>query len=147
MLAIAISVVTGMRESRPIEPPFAARIDTVEVEGRILLLHAFTLETSEECLKAEKAEAAESEMSVRVRATLRDICPTRERTLLEKWLEEIWPRFHLGHGGGVPMSVTLDRPLGHRKVIDEEGREVRVCPIVGTRVKTMRRCLMSRNPL
>jgi hypothetical protein len=34
VLAVAISIAAGIRESRPTEPPFTGWIDTVEVEGR-----------------------------------------------------------------------------------------------------------------
>ncbi|MFE3449284.1 hypothetical protein ACFXJ8_10145 [Nonomuraea sp. NPDC059194] len=141
VLAVAISMAAGIRESRPTEPPFTGWIDTVEVEGRALILHAVSGMTSTDCLKADEAEAAEFETSVRVRVVLRDVCPRRERTLLEKWRDELWPRAYIGTGGVVFVPVTLDRPLGRRKVVDEAGREIRVCPIMGSRLKTMQQCL------
>ncbi|MEV1174704.1 hypothetical protein [Nonomuraea sp. NPDC049784] len=141
VLAVAISMATSIRESRPPEPPFNGSIDKVEVEGRTLILHAFGMSPTE-CLKADEAVAAESETSVRVRVVLRDVCPRRERTLLEKWRDELWPRSYIGGRGGVVfVPVTLDRPLGRRKVLDEAGHEIRVCPITGSRLKTMRQCL------
>ncbi|MEV4364108.1 hypothetical protein [Nonomuraea sp. NPDC049625] len=141
VLAVAISMAASIRESQPAEPPFNGLIDTVEVEGRALILHAFSMKPTE-CLKADEAEASELETSVRVRVVLRDVCPRRERTLVEKWRDELWPRSYIGGRGGVVfVPVTLDRPLGRRKVLDEAGREIRVCPITGSRLKTMRQCL------
>ncbi|MEU7900521.1 hypothetical protein AB0B45_47790 [Nonomuraea sp. NPDC049152] len=105
------------------------------------LENAFNEKTPTKCLKADEAEATESETSVRVRVVLRDVCPRRERTLLEKWREELWPRAYIGTGGVVFVPVTLDRPLGRRKVVDEAGREIRVCLIMGSRLKTMQQCL------
>ncbi|MEV0196256.1 hypothetical protein [Nonomuraea sp. NPDC050691] len=113
----------------------------VEVEGRVLMLQAVSGTVSTECLKADETEAAESKTSVRVRVMLRDVCPRRERTLLEKWRDELWPPSSIGTGGVVVAPVTLDRPLGRRKVVDEEGREIRVCPIMGSPFKTMQHCL------
>jgi hypothetical protein len=141
VLAVAISVVPNARESQSAEPPFGGQIDTVEVEGQALILHAFSVDTRTECLKADEAEAAESKTSVRVRVVLRDICPKRQRMLLEKWRDELWPPSHLTTGGAVLVPVTLNQPLGRRKVLNVEGREVRVCPITGSRLKTMRQCL------
>ncbi|MFD1536860.1 hypothetical protein [Nonomuraea guangzhouensis] len=113
----------------------------VEVEGRVLILQAVSGTNSTECLKADKTEVAESKTSVRVRVVLRDVCPRRERTLLEKWRDELWPRSYIGTGGVVVVPVTLDRPLGRRKIFDEQGHEVQVCPITGSQVKTMQQCL------
>lgn len=140
VLAVAIIMAASIRESRPAEPPFNGWIDMVEVEGRALILHTGSGMNSTECLKADEAEAAEFGTNVRVRVVLRDVCPRRERTLLEKWRDELWPRSSIGTGGVVSVPVTLDRPLGRRKVFDEEGREIRVCPIKGSRLKTMRQC-------
>lgn len=140
VLAVAIIMAASIRESRPAEPPFDGWIDMVEVEGRALILHTGSGMNSTECLKADEAEAAEFGTNVRVRVVLRDVCPRRERTLLEKWRDELWPRPSIGTGGVVSVPVTLDRPLGRRKVFDEEGREIRVCPIKGSRLKTMQQC-------
>ncbi|MEU5861512.1 hypothetical protein ABZ815_10085 [Nonomuraea sp. NPDC047529] len=142
MLAVAISMVAGLRQSRPAEPPFPGQIDTVEVEGRVLIMQAVSLAIPTKCLKTDEAQAVESETVVRVRVMIRNVCPASERTLLEKWREELWPRARLDTGiGAVDVAVTLDRPLGRRKVLDEEGREIRVCPITGSRLKTMQQCL------
>ncbi|MGP3919620.1 hypothetical protein [Nonomuraea sp. 10N515B] len=141
VLAVAISMAASLRESRPAEPPFNGWIDTVEVEGRALILQAVSGMHSTECLKADAAEAVEFETSVRVRVVLRDVCPRHERTLLEKWRDELWPPAYIGTGGIVSVPITLDRPLGRRKVFDEDGREIRVCPITGSRLKTMQQCL------
>ncbi|MCG5216150.1 hypothetical protein [Streptosporangium sp. KLBMP 9127] len=97
------------RRSQPAEPPFNGSIDTVEVEGRALILHAFSMNLAE-CLKADEAEASEFETSVRVRVLLRNVCPKRERTLLEKLRDELWPRFYIGGRGGVVLC--LSRSIG-----------------------------------
>lgn len=142
VLAVAISMATSMRESQPPEPPFDGGIDIAEVEGRTLILQAVGGTNSSECLKADRTEAVESKTSVRVRVVLRDVCPRAERTLLEKWRDELWPRAYIGVAGVVAVPVTLDRPLGRRKIFDEQGHEVRVCPIRGSRLETIQRCQM-----
>ncbi|WP_433515071.1 hypothetical protein ACQP2T_05375 [Nonomuraea sp. CA-143628] len=142
VLAVAISMAVSIRESWAPEPPFNGWIDMVEVEGRVLIVQAVSGTNSTECLKADKTEVAESKTSVRVRVVLRDVCPRRERTLLEKWRDELWPRSYIGTGGVVVVPVTLDRPLGRRKIFDEQGHEVQVCPIAGSRLETIQRCQM-----
>ncbi|MET9344690.1 hypothetical protein [Nonomuraea sp. NPDC003804] len=141
VLAVAVSMVAGMRESRPVEPPFPGRIDTVMVEGRVLILQVFGGASGSACLQADKVEAVESEASVRLRIVLRDACPPPGRTLLEMWRDELWPPAVLDILRGVEVPVLLERPLGRRKVVDETGRELRVCPITGSRRKTMQQCL------
>ena len=141
VLAVAISMSASIRESWPAEPSFNGSIGTVEVEGRVLILEAGSGMSSSECLMTDRAEVAEFETSVRVRVVLRDVCPRRERTLLEKWREELWPLASIGMGGVVSVPVILDQPLGRRKVFDEEGRELRVCPITGSLMKTIQQCM------
>ncbi|MER7506686.1 hypothetical protein AB0L05_41675 [Nonomuraea pusilla] len=140
VLAVAISMAASVRESWPAEPPFDGAVDRAEVEGRVLILRTGGTDSTD-CLKADKAEAIEFETSVRVRVVLRDVCPRRERTLLEKWRDELWPTASIGTAGIVDVPVILDRPLGRRKVFNEEGHEILVCPIVGSRLKTMQQCL------
>ncbi|NRQ33819.1 hypothetical protein HII36_18460 [Nonomuraea sp. NN258] len=141
VLAVAMPLVLSVRESWPPEPPYAGGVHRASVDGRALVLEVSGRGSSSACLTADRVEAAETGTSVRVRVMLRDVCRKRERTLLEKWREELWPPVTIRVGAGVEVTVMLDRPLGRRKVVDERGHEVRVCPIVGSRWRTLGQCM------
>lgn len=144
-LTALISVALCVREQQPPKPPFNGGVDLVEVEGRVLLVHAYAEADRVQCTVTDKVEVAESPATVKIRVSLRDLCPEPERRLIDTWREEVmlrlWPRFGIGEPLSTVLApVTLDKPLGSRKVVNQEGGEVRVCPITGSRLATTQRC-------
>ncbi|MFC4062885.1 hypothetical protein ACFOWE_31730, partial [Planomonospora corallina] len=112
--------------------PFDAPIRMAEVApgGRALTLHADgTMVSDTVCTVVERAEAVESPTSVTVRVILRDTCPESSG-------------IQMGTGTNQTVPITLKEPLGHRKVLDQQGHEIRVCPTAtGSLFERMQRCL------
>src|SRR5687768_6983651 len=113
--------------------PFDARVRTVGVApgGRAITLHASGSMRADGtiCTVVERAEVVESPTSVTVGVVLRRACPERSG-------------IQVGTGTDHAVPVTLKKPLGHRKVLDQQGHEIQVCPTTtGSFVETLRRCL------
>ncbi|MBG0825782.1 hypothetical protein HS048_34420 [Planomonospora sp. ID91781] len=130
ILALTVLAAACAQESAK---PFDAMVRMAEVApgGRVITLHASGSMRADGtiCTVVERAEVVESPTSVTVGVVLRRVCPERSGV-------------QVGTGTDHAVPVTLKKPLDHRKVLDQEGHEIQVCPTTtGSFVETLRRCL------
>lgn len=132
---LALTMLAAACAQEPAKP-FDTQVSVVEAApgGRAITLHADGVMGSGGtiCTAVERAEAVESPTSVTVRVVLRYICPDTSDVKIETGADQAVP-------------ITLKEPLGRRKVLDQEGQEIQVCPSTsGSFIETMRQCREAR---